>query len=109
MFVSLHDSDHEGVVRTFVALSCELWGYRLGRAWASPTLVWLHCTHVCACLLAWTDHLSQVTSGYMCAHILKSREFLTNTKCSHKCTKQIKWCICSGSKPSTYSQTSDHV
>jgi len=27
MFVSLHDSDHEGVVRIFVALSCELWGY----------------------------------------------------------------------------------
>jgi len=24
-FVSLHDSDHEGVVRIFVALSCELW------------------------------------------------------------------------------------
>ena len=23
-FVSLHDSDHEGVVRIFVALSCEL-------------------------------------------------------------------------------------
>ena len=23
---SLHDSDHEGVVRIFVALSCELWG-----------------------------------------------------------------------------------
>ena len=27
MFVSLHDSDHEGVVRIFVALSCELRGY----------------------------------------------------------------------------------
>ena len=26
-FVSLHDSDHKGVVRIFVALSCELWGY----------------------------------------------------------------------------------
>jgi len=26
-FVSLHDSNHEGVVRIFVALSCELWGY----------------------------------------------------------------------------------
>ena len=26
-FVSLHDSDNEGVVRIFVALSCELWGY----------------------------------------------------------------------------------
>jgi len=25
--VSLHDSDDEGVVRIFVALSCELWGY----------------------------------------------------------------------------------
>jgi len=24
---SLHDSDHEDVVRTFAALSCELWGY----------------------------------------------------------------------------------
>ena len=24
---SLHDSDHKGVVRIFVALSCELWGY----------------------------------------------------------------------------------
>ena len=27
MFVSLHDSDHEGVVRIFVALSCELGGF----------------------------------------------------------------------------------
>jgi len=27
MSVSLHDSDHQGVVRIFVALSCELWGY----------------------------------------------------------------------------------
>jgi len=27
MFVSLHDSDHDGVVRIFVALLCELWGY----------------------------------------------------------------------------------
>ena len=27
--VSLRDSDHEGVVRIFVALSCELWGYLL--------------------------------------------------------------------------------
>ena len=26
-FVSLHDSDHEGVVRIFVALSCELGGF----------------------------------------------------------------------------------
>ena len=26
-FVSLHDSDHDGVVRIFVALSSELWGY----------------------------------------------------------------------------------
>jgi len=26
-FVSLHDSDHEGVVGIFVALSCKLWGY----------------------------------------------------------------------------------
>ena len=25
--VSLHDSDHDGVVRISVALSCELWGY----------------------------------------------------------------------------------
>jgi len=25
--VSLHDSDHEGVVRIFVALSCELGGF----------------------------------------------------------------------------------
>ena len=24
-FVSLHDSDREGVVRIFIALSCELW------------------------------------------------------------------------------------
>ena len=30
----------------------------LGWAWASPTLAWLHYTHVwvCVCLLAWTDH-----------------------------------------------------
>jgi len=28
-FVSPHDSDHEGVVRIFAALSCELWGYIL--------------------------------------------------------------------------------
>ena len=27
MFLSLHDSDHEGVVRIFVALSCELGGF----------------------------------------------------------------------------------
>jgi len=27
MFVSLHDSDHDGVVRIFVALSCELGGF----------------------------------------------------------------------------------
>jgi len=26
-FVSLHDSDHGGVVRIFVALSCELWSF----------------------------------------------------------------------------------
>ena len=26
MCESVHDSDHNGVVRTFVALSCELWG-----------------------------------------------------------------------------------
>ena len=25
--MSLHDSDQEGIVRIFVALSCELWGY----------------------------------------------------------------------------------
>jgi len=25
--LALHDSDYEGVVRIFVALSCELWGY----------------------------------------------------------------------------------
>ena len=29
MFVSLHDSDHEGVFRIFVALSYELWGYSI--------------------------------------------------------------------------------
>ena len=29
------------------------WWYKLlGRAWASPTLAWLHCTHACVCLLA---------------------------------------------------------
>ena len=27
MFVSLHDSDHEGIVRIFVALSCQLGGF----------------------------------------------------------------------------------
>ena len=26
-FVSLHDSNHDGVVRIFVALFCKLWGY----------------------------------------------------------------------------------
>ena len=43
------------------AASCLCAGVSLlGRAWASPTLVWLHSASVCviyACLLAWTDHL----------------------------------------------------
>ena len=31
------------------------WYVLLGRAWASPTLAWLHCTRSCVCLLACLD------------------------------------------------------
>ena len=37
--------------RSLHALFLELVYTLLGWAWASPTLVWLHCTHVCVCLL----------------------------------------------------------
>ena len=30
--------------------SCPIWNLLLGRAWASPTLAWLHCAHACVCL-----------------------------------------------------------
>ena len=40
----------------------------LGQAWASPTLVWLHCTQACACLLAQSNHLLKVTSGSYFVH-----------------------------------------
>ena len=32
--------------------SLKLWVGHLGWAWVSPTLAWLHCTHLCVCLLA---------------------------------------------------------
>jgi len=49
MFVSLHDSDHDGIVRIFVALSCELWSFfilyyitrhnLLTHCWGWPTAI----------------------------------------------------------------------
>ena len=38
----------------------------LGRAWASPTLAWLHCAHACVCLLACLDR--PLTVNFKWAH-----------------------------------------
>jgi len=51
-------------------------GRYLGRAWASPTLAWLHCACACvclyACLLVWTDHIPEILNMRFHLHVHNS-------------------------------------
>ena len=64
----------------------------LGRAWASPTLAWLHCTRVCVCLFVCLGLDRPLTVNFKWAHSNISRWWNVHADLIQQTTEQKPDC-----------------